>query len=259
MGRRLKILFIPDTQARPGDDFDFLRCIGEYILDKRPDVIVHAGDFADMESCSAWDKGRLAFEGRRYRKDIEAAHEAMEALLGPMREYNLMRRRNKKNIYRPRMVLTLGNHEDRISRAVSENAMLDGTIGIDDLKYEHYGWEVVPFLEVAVISGICFSHYFCTGAMGRPAASAQAQLSKKMMSTIAGHQQGLSMATGYRADKKRMTAIIAGSCYEHAEGYLNPQGNVHWHGVIMLHNVNDGQFDAMCVPLHYLRKKYAKG
>jgi hypothetical protein len=253
----IKILFIPDTQARPGDDFDFLRCIGEYILDKRPDVIVHAGDFADMESCSSWDKGKLAFEGRRYRKDIEAAHDAMEALLGPMREYNLMRRRNKKSIYRPRMVLTLGNHEDRISRAVSENAMLDGTIGISDLKYEFYGWEVVPFLEVEIIEGIAFSHYFTTGAMGRPAGSAQAQLTKKMMSTVAGHQQGLSTASAYRADGKRMTSIIAGSAYCHTENYLTPQGNRHWMGIIMLHNCKDGEFDPMYVPLHYIKSKYA--
>lgn len=226
-------------------------------MDKRPDVIVHAGDFADMESCSAWDKGKLAFEGRRYKADIQAAHEAMEALLGPMREHNLMRRRNKKSIYRPRMVLTLGNHEDRINRAVSENAMLDGTIGIHDLRYEHYGWEVIPYQQVEVINGVAFAHFFATGAMGRPAASAQAQLTKKMMSTVAGHQQGLSTASAYRADGRRMTSIIAGSCYTHLEGYLGPQGNKHWHGVIMLHNVEDGEFDPMYVPLHYLQSKYA--
>jgi hypothetical protein len=252
----IKILFIPDTQARPGDDFDFLRCIGEYILDKRPDVIVHAGDLADFESLSAWDRNKLSFEGRRYKADIKAGRDAQEALLGPMRNYNLMRRRNKKSIYRPRMVITLGNHEYRVDRAVSENAMLDGTIGVDDLQLEHYGWEVVPFLEVITINGVCFSHYFCTGSMGRPAASAQAQLTKKMMSTVAGHQQGLSTASAYRADGKRMTSIIAGSCYEHEEAYLNAQGNRHWHGVVMLHNVADGEFDPMYVPLHYLKAKY---
>lgn len=86
MGRPLKILYLPDVQARPGDKFNFLRCIGLYIMDKRPDVIVVGGDFADMPSCGTHDRGRLAFEGRRYRADIAAAHEAMESLLGPMRE-----------------------------------------------------------------------------------------------------------------------------------------------------------------------------
>lgn len=254
----MKILFLPDTQARPGDDFAFLRRIGHYIVDKKPDVIVHAGDFADMPSLSSYDKGKKSFEGRRYRADIKAAHDAQEALLGPLREYNEMRLRNKKGLYRPRMVLTLGNHEDRINRAISNEPILDGTISTDDLKYAEYGWEVYPFLEVVVIEGVAFSHYFATGCMGRPASSAQAQLSKKMMSCIAGHQQGRQAASVYRADGKRLTAIIAGSCYEHEETYLGPQGNKHWHGVVMLHNVEDGQFDELYVPLSYINEKYAE-
>lgn len=254
----MKILFLPDTQARPGDDFSFLRRIGHYIVDKKPDVIVHAGDFADMCSLSMYDKGKKSFEGRRYRLDVKAAHDAMKALLGPMREYNEMRLRNKKALYRPRMVLTLGNHEDRINRAISNDPILDGTISTDDLKYAEYGWEVYPFLEVVVIGGVAFSHFFCTGAMGRPASTAQAQLSKKMMSCVAGHQQGRQIVSAYRADGKRITSIIAGSCYEHHEDYLNPQGNKHWHGVLMLHNVEDGQFDEMAVPLSWINEKYSE-
>lgn len=248
---------LPDVQARDGDNFDFLRCIGRMILAERPDVVVQIGDFADVPSCGVHDRGKLSFEGRRYKKDIEAAHQAMEALLGPIREYNLMRRRNKKSIYRPRMVLTLGNHEGRISRMVNENSMLDGTISIDDLRYEFYGWEVIPFLQVEVISGVAFAHYFQTGAMGRPAGSAQAQLAKKHMSMVAGHQQGLSTAEAWRADGKRMVSIICGSCYQHAENYLGPQGNKHWHGVVMLRDVEDGVFDPDYVPLHRILRDYA--
>lgn len=253
----MKILFIPDSQVKPNQDLTFLSQIGRYIIDKKPDVIVHAGDFADMESLCSYDKGKKSFEGRRYRADIAAAHAGMESLLGPMREYNEMQYRNKKALYRPRMVLTLGNHEDRINRAINNEPLLDGTISTDDLNYAKYGWEVYPFLEVVVIEGIAFSHYFTTGAMGRPASSAQAMLNKKHMSCIAGHQQGRQSATGVKADGKQITAIIAGSCYEHDEDYLGPQGNKHWHGVIMLHNVIDGEFDEMFAPLHYIRERYA--
>jgi len=252
----MKILFIPDSQVKPGQDYGFLRSIGQYIVAKKPDVIVHAGDFADMESLSSYDKGKKSFEGRRYRADIQAAHDGMESLLGPMREYNQMRLANKKGLYRPSMVLTLGNHEERILRAINDEPMLDGTIGIEDLQYEKYGWEVYPFLEVVVIEGVAFSHYFSTGAMGRPASSAQAMLNKKHMSCLAGHQQGRQSASAFKADGQPITAIIAGSCYEHHESYLGPQGNKHWHGVVMLHNVKDGSFDEMFVPLHYLKAKY---
>lgn len=252
-----KILFIPDSQVKPGDDFGFLRRIGRYIVEKKPDIVVHAGDFADLQSLSSYDKGKRSFEGRRYKADILAAHEGMEALLGPLREYNQMRVRNKQSSYRPRMVLTMGNHEHRIDRTINDEPLLDGTISTDDLKYESYGWEVHPFLEVVVIEGIAFSHYFVTGAMGRPAASAAAMLSKRHMSMVAGHQQGRQSATAVKADGRQITAIIAGSCYEHEEEYLGRQGNKHWHGVLMLHNVVDGCFDEMFVPLSYINEKYA--
>lgn len=251
-----KILFIPDSQVKPGVDLSYLSAIGQYIVAKKPDVIVHAGDFADMESLSSYDKGKRSYEGRRYKADIKAAHEGMETLLGPLRAYNEMRMRNKQALYRPRMVLTLGNHEDRINRTINDEPLLDGTISTDDLNYAGYGWEVYPFLEVVVIEGIAFSHYFTTGAMGRPASSASAMLNKKHMSTIAGHQQGRQSATAMRADGRQMTAIIAGSCYDHEERYLGPQGNKHWHGIIALHNCVDGEFDECFIPLHYLKAKY---
>jgi hypothetical protein len=251
----LKILVIPDSQVKPGVSLDYLRCIGRYIVDKKPDVIVHIGDFADMPSLSSYDKGKKAFEGRRYKADIAAARAGMDMLLGPMREYNAIRKRDKKGAYHPRMILTLGNHEQRILRAIEDEPLLDGTIGIEDLQYAEAGWEVFPFLEIVTVEGVAFSHYFQTGGMGRPASSAQAMLTKKFMSCIAGHQQGRNMASAYRADGKRITAIIAGSCYDHEEDYLS-QANAHWHGLVMLHNVCDGEFDEMFVPLHYLKQRY---
>ncbi len=252
-----KILFIPDSQVKPGDDLGFLCRIGRYIVDKKPDIIVHAGDFADMESLSSYDKGKRSYEGRRYKEDVKAAKLGMEALLGPLRDYNLMRARNKQSVYRPRLVLTLGNHENRINRTINDEPLLDGTISTDDLQYASFGWEVYPFLEVVIIEGIAFSHYFTTGSMGRPASSSSAMLSKKHMSCVAGHQQGRQSSTAVKADGRQITAIIAGSCYEHDEEYLGPQGNKHWHGIIMMHNVCDGQFDEVYIPLSYINEKYA--
>lgn len=249
---------LPDVQAKPGNSFDYLTHIGRYIVDKQPDVIINIGDFADMPSLSSYDIGKKSFEGRRYRDDIDASHEAMAHLLDPMNEYNDRARRNGKKQYRPRMVLTLGNHEDRIDRVVNGDPKLDGTIGLIDLDYESYGWEVFPYREVVVISGIAYSHYHISGVAGRPIGSAQLTLNKKHMSCIAGHQQGRQVATAYRADGKRITSIICGSCYEHNEEYMGPQGNAqHWRGAIMLNEVTpDGEFDEMFLSLPYLRRTY---
>lgn len=251
-----KHLIIPDVQLREQDDTEFLKCIGNYIVAKKPDVVVCLGDFADMPSLSSYDVGKKSFEGRRYKTDVETARKGMDTLLEPLHKYNAKMRRTKHSQYVPRLVLTLGNHEERILRAVNSDPKLDGTIGYSDLGYEERGWEVYPFLQPVIINGVAYCHYFVTGVAGRPAPSASLQLTKKHMSCIAGHQQGFQIATGHRADGVRLTSIIAGSCYEHDEDYLGPQGNRHWRGIIMLHEVEDGQFDVMPVSLKYLKERY---
>lgn len=249
-------LVLPDVQIRPGDNLDFLTAIGNYLVDKKPDVIINIGDFADMPSLSSYDQGKKSFEGRRYVTDIDAAQKGMEALLGPLEDYNRKQRATRHAKYVPKLVLTLGNHENRINRAVNDDSKLEGVLSIDDLQYEGYGWEVFPFLNVVVVNGIAYSHYFVTGVAGRPAGTAAAQFRKTNMSCIAGHQQGLQIHTGSRADGKRLTSIIAGSCYEHNEDYLGPQGNNHFRGVVMLHEVDDGEFDAHPISLNFLKRKY---
>jgi len=251
-----KIMVLPDIQAKDGVDFSYLRKIGQYICEKRPDTIVCIGDLADMASLSSFDVGKKSFEGRRYTKDVQAAIDAQTALWAPVRALNAQQRRNGKKIYDPRTVLTLGNHEERINRAINNDAKLEGLISINDLKYNDYWQEVYPFLETVVIDGIAFSHYFVTGVAGRPSSTANAQLNKQHMSCVAGHQQGFQIASAHRADGTRLTSIIAGSCYEHDEDYMGPQGNKHWRGFLMLHEVNNGSFDFMQVSLDYINKKY---
>ncbi len=251
-----KIMVLPDIQAKDGIDFSYLGKIGKYMVEKKPDVVVCIGDLADMPSLSSYDVGKKAFEGRRYTKDVFAAHDALSSLFGPLRNLNEQLRRNGKKQYHPRTVMTLGNHEHRIERAIEKDAKLEGLISVADLGYNGFFDEVYPFLETVVIEGVAFSHYFVTGVAGRPSSTANAQLNKQHMSCVAGHQQGLQIATAHRADGTRLTSIIAGSCYEYDEDYLGAQGNKHWRGFLMLHEVVNGGFDLMPVSLDYINKKY---
>lgn len=251
-----KHLVIPDTQVKDGQDFAYLERIGKYIVEKRPDVIIHLGDFADMESLSSYDVGKKSFEGRRYTKDIKAAQEAMSVLLGPLQEYNRTAKEQKKKQYHPRKVMLLGNHENRINRAINDDPKLEGLISYQDLPYQD--WEVHDFLKPVFIDGIAYSHYFPTGVLGRPATTASAMVSKLHMSCIAGHQQGKQVAYGKRPDGSTITCIIAGSCYEHDEDYLGPQGNNHFRGILLAHRVKDGCFDECFISLDYLKERYAE-
>ena len=98
-------LIIPDTQVKYGESYDYLTHIGKYIVEKKPDVVIHLGDFADMESLSSYDVGKKSFEGKRYVKDIGAAHHAMDHLLAPINEANLRAKKNKEKQYKPRYIL----------------------------------------------------------------------------------------------------------------------------------------------------------
>ena len=254
----MKILVIPDCQVKDGVPTDHLEWAGKAICDYQPDVIVNIGDFADMPSLSTHDtKGSKYFEGLRYKKDVAAAKAGMERLLKPLREMQRQQKQSKHKVYKPRMVMTLGNHENRINRAVNNNPTLEGLISVEDLGYEK-DWEVHGFLRPVFINGVGFSHYWPVGAMGRPAGTASAIVNKLHMSCVAGHQQGKQIAYGKRADGSSICAIIAGSYYMHDESYMDQLSNRHWRGLVMLNEVNDGAFDEMFLSIEYLGKRYGE-
>lgn len=245
----LRIAVVPDTQVRDGVLADHLKCAGQYIADKQPDVILCIGDWWDMPSLSTWSQpGSLDKEGKRYWKDIHAGCKAMESFLNPIA---------KASGYKPRLIFTLGNHEDRIPRAVRANpAQLDGVFSLKDLRLEQYGWTVYPFLQPVIIGGVAFCHYFPRGVMGKAIQSPTILLKHLHMSAFAGHQQGRETAYSRRADGATLTAIISGSFYQHDEPYMSPLANRHWRGMWMLHEVKDGQFDEMAVSISFLKRKF---
>ena len=253
----MKILVIPDCQIKEGVPLEHLTWAGKAIVDYKPDVVVNLGDFADMPSLSSHDiKGSKYFEGLRYKKDIEAAKEAMKFLLAPLREAQKAQKESKHKVYKPRMVMTLGNHENRIDRAVNNNPTLEGLISTKDLEYEK-DWEVHGFLHPVFINGVGFNHYWPVGAMGRPAGAASAIINKLHMSCVAGHQQGKQIAYGKRADGKPICAIIVGSYYLHDESYMDQLSNRHWRGLLMMNEVEYVHFDEMFLSIEDLEKRYS--
>ena len=254
-------LIIPDVQTKKGVPTKHLKYVGEYIANKQPEVIVCMGDFADMPSLSSYDKGTKGFEGRRYNKDIEAAHNAMGILLAPIHALNKKLKRSKKTQYTPRMIMIMGNHEYRINRAINSDSILDGTISTDDLGYAEAGWEVVPFLETIEVDGVTYSHFFPRGNNGRVmqntrgAPSALAQGQREMRSCTSGHLQGIDFNVRQLGDR-RLYNIIAGSCYLHDEDYLSPQGTEYWRGIIHKFDVKDGMYDPLFLSLEYLERRY---
>ena len=244
-------IVIPDCQVKAGVPTQHLGWIGNYIVEKKPDVVVCIGDFADMPSLSSYDKGKIQSEGRRYVKDIAAVHAAMDVLLKPLQDYN----RAAKERYKPAMHLTLGNHEYRIIREVEENPRFEGRFNYSDLSYEDFGWKVHDFLKVVELDGIEYAHFFTSGVMGRPVSSAAAMLRERQKSCTMGHVQYTDMAIH---KKTQNIGMFCGICYLHDEEYLNPQGNVSRRQIVVKHEVDGkGHYDPMLVSLKFLEKNYA--
>ncbi len=246
----LKIAVITDAQVMPGVKMDHLAWAGQYIAEKRPDVIVCIGDFGDFPSLSKFGRGERDFQQHRYAKDIASFHEGMQLLMAPI---DAARADGK---WKPYLEFCEGNHESHLDRITQEYPILEGTISQDDLCLAEYGWRVHPFLQPVSIGGVAFCHYFPSGVMGRPISSAPALLRKLHMSAFAGHMQGREIAYTRRADGGNLTAIISGSFYQHSYKYLSPFTNAHWRGFWFLHQVKDGQLDEMALSIDFLQRKY---
>lgn len=250
---------IPDTQVKKGVPLNHLTAAGNYIVVKKPDVIIHLGDHWDMPSLSTYDVGTLKAEGGRYNDDVKAGQDAMDILLQPIRDYNTKRAKNKKKQYNPRMVFLMGNHENRINRAINQDPKFLGKIAIEDLDVESYGWEVYEYQEIVEIDGILYSHNFVnTDSLTKNiiGGTVHNKLSKIGQSFTMGHQQTLQMGMRYSNTGRCFRGLVAGAFYQHDEAYMGLQGNHHWRGCVMCHEVHDGNYSVTEVSLEYLLEEY---
>lgn len=257
----MRIIFIPDTQVRVGVPTDHIVAAGNYCAAHMPDVIVLAGDWWDMPSLNKY-ASNVEIEGQRIIEDIWAGKEALRLFMNPILELQHKQKKDKKKIYRPRLIYTTGNHDPavRIPRLISDHPILDGILEDDTTRFlEMYGFEVYDFLDVVEIGGIRFSHYHCnphSAKKGPLGGAIDTMLKNAGFSFVQGHTQGIKLGKHYLMDGTRRIGIVAGSFYQHEEEYMGKQGNHHWHGIIVLNEVHDGGADICEVSLKYLKENY---
>ena len=242
-------IVIPDTQTKSGVPTQHMGWIGQYIKDEYGGAdltVIHLGDHWDMPSLSSYDKGRKAMENRRYIKDIDAGNDAWEAMIAPWRGV------------KARRVFLMGNHEERIVRAAESDAQMEGWVDLNNLQVVQDGvWEVHDFLDPVTIDGITYAHYFVNPMTGRPLAGANVETRLKTVghSFTMGHQQGFKYGEHYTI-RGTHHGLVAGSCYIHEEDYLTGQVLNYWRGIVVCHNVRQGEYDLMKVSLDYLSRRY---
>ena len=223
---------------------------GNYIASKQPDVVVVAGDWWDMPSLSVYEDKASAYwdqADRTYSADIYAGNHAMELFLAPI----------KRMKHRPRLVFTIGNHEDRITRMIHANPAMNGLLSLRSLLLEDF--EVHPFLRPVKIDGVSYAHYYknpqsllksvLSGTMDN-------RLNKLKMSFTMGHQQTRMWGTQWTVDGRELCGLVAGAFYQHDEDYLGEQGNEYWRGIVVKNEVYQGRYDPCFVSLRYLISHY---
>lgn len=242
-------LIIPDTQCKPDVPLDHLYWAGRYIAERKPDVVIHLGDHWDMASLSSYEKrGSHYFEGKRYTLDIDAGNRGLRLLEEGMGDFKPKRK-----------VLLRGNHEERILRALNADPWLEGQLGYQDFNDKDFGWEVHDFLQPVNIDGVWYSHYWANPGTGRPYSGAIETMLRNIGTTFTmGHQQGLRWGRRELPNGTVHIGLVAGSFYQHDEEYRGPQARSEWRGLVVKHEVHNGQYDPMFVSLDFLKERYGE-
>jgi hypothetical protein len=228
--------------------------LAHLIQDLRPDVVVNIGDSADMPSLSGYDKGKRSFHGRTYRADIDAHLDFQDRLWEPVK-------RTKKRM--PRSVFLIGNHEQRISKALDLSPELEGTVSFSDLDLERRYDQVVPYTGttpgVIEIDGIQYAHYFVSGLMGRPIGGehpAYSLLTKRFTSSTCGHSHLADFCVRTNGDGRKVMGAFVGVYQDYDADWAGECNKLWWKGVLIKRNVENGTYDPEFVSLDQLKKEY---
>lgn len=243
-------IVIPDSHARPGFNNDRYDWLASLIVDIKPDVVVDIGDWFDMESLSSYDKGKKSFEGRRYNKDIEIGIEAQDRLLVP-----ILKQKRKL----PRFIRTLGNHENRINKAVNLAPELDGLLTTEDFQSKEYRWEEIPFNQPIEVDGIHYCHHFPSGAMGKPVGGeniGRMLIQKKHASCTQGHSHLLDYSIRTSLGGKKVHGLSVGCFFDYEMDYAGPVNAIYDRGVVIKTNVVDGNYDFRWISIQQLKDTY---
>jgi hypothetical protein len=242
-------LVIGDPHCNPKASNDRFLWAGKLARDLKPDTIICMGDFSSLDSLSSYDKGKKSFEGRRYKKVIDHAHDALEKF-----NKGLNGRRSRK-------VMLLGNHEDRIDRIVDETPELDGTISTKDLKFKEFGWEVIAYQEPVAIDGVHYCHNYPTGIMGKPISGdniARSLLLKNKVSSTVGHCHLFDYSMCTIPSGRKVLGLSAGCYLHHKEDYARNTQRLWWSGLIVKRNVRQGEYDIETVEYNTVKRRYGK-
>jgi len=250
-------LIIPDPHAHPEHHNKRADLLSKLIVDLRPDKVINLGDMWDLPSLSSYDKGKKSFNGRSYRKDLDAGLDFDDRI------WHGIRKAKKK---KPTSYFFEGNHEYRLKRALDiQYQELDGLMGFKDFDLDRNYNEVIEYNGgtpgIRKIDGVNYAHFFVSGVMGRPIGGehpAYSLLTKQYTSCTCGHIHITDYSTRTNPEGKRINGLVAGVFQDYDTGWAGEVNKLWWRGVIIKTNVEDGNYNPRWVSIDELEKIYGK-
>lgn len=207
-------LLIGDAHAYPGTSNDRFLWAGRCAADLGVQFVWSAGDWFDMPSLFGVEKSRLrpaVVAGHTYDRDLEAGVEALDLFNTGLEGFE-----TKKHA-------SLGNHEQRIERAVEADPSMEGSMSYDDLCMAEYGWRTYEYLEPAIIHGCVFSHAFKAPGAKNPIGGKTADRRilaefQSPRSRFRGHDHRFSLLEMGNAFDGGLTTSVSVGCYFDTRG-----------------------------------------
>lgn len=242
----MKVICIGDTHAHPEYSNERFKALGQFCAEEQPDVIVQIGDWADVSSLNTHGS-KLELEGARWKDDVEVTLDSLDAFMQPIQ------RRKKKM---PHRVITLGNHEHRVNRWLAQEPRFLGTMSVQDLGFERFGFQVFPFGREATVAGFQFVHHLGSNT-GRAAAinSPSNGVKSVGVSTVVGHSHTTQLLPVYYKDRTVWGLDLGCAIHKdmgHGEGWSHPTAHKYRRGVWVLENAANGDADFHHVRLETL-------
>lgn len=219
-------------------------------------MVINLGDMFDMPSMSGYDKGKKSFQGRAFKKDIEAGLDFDERLWSPIK---------KAKKKRPRRVFIEGNHEQRLKRLLDMQPELEGTVGFGDFDLNRHYDNIVEYdgqtPGIIEIDGITYCHFAVSGVMGRPVGGehpAYSLLTKQFTSITCGHIHVFDHCVRSDISGRKINGLVAGVYQDYDSDWAGEINKLWSRGVVVKRNVDKGQYDLQWISLKTLEKEYGK-
>ena len=212
------VLAIGDLHDSPELDKKRFEWLGKLTCDVKPDYVLSIGDWATLDSLNTHISNDSS-EGRKkptWDEDMKSLKESINSFKKPIEEYQQKLKENHRKRYKPKFVITEGNHEYRSALYGNKNPEVDTKLR-NELRgiFEDAEFHYQPFKKYYYIGNTAFVH--CPiSVMGKPLGGenvANSAANKTVHDLVFGHtHKRATMTKPKLGDANQMVTVIDLGC-----------------------------------------------